>query len=283
MNSKYAWGWACLLLMSCSPSPDKLYAEANTLFAAGNYKEAVPLYEEIQQRDANNVNVYPKLTISYAMIGDWSKCSQYAKLSIERQADFYEVYEEAANCQLQLKKPEQALELYQEALKKYPDRYEMKEEAGLLQYKQKKYSEAAKTFQELAKAVPNNRDFAYNAAVAFEQLKQPQTAEKYYKQIVKYDPTYANAWFGLAQLAQEQGKTSQAIDYYKKTLDNRSDHLSALLNLAQVEEGPQPKDALKHWKMYLVLAESTHQDAKFITKAKDHIRRLEGGPPPTKR
>jgi len=53
------------------------------------------------------------------------------------------------------------------------------------------------------------------------------------------------------------------------------------LNLAQVEEGVDAKAALKYWKMYLILAESTHQDAKFITKAKDHIRHLEGGPAPS--
>lgn len=281
MNSKYLFGIALLLLAGCRPSPDKVYAEANAFFAAGNYKDAVPLYEELQVRDANNVNIYPKLTISYASLRDWSKCADYAKMAIERQADFFEVYQQAVTCQLQLKKPDQALSLYYEALKKYPDRDEMKEDAAVLEFKQKHFPQAVKLFQELAKSVPENPDYAYNAAATFEQIGKPDMAEKYYKQVIQYNPMHENAFFGLGNLAQKRGDNAHAIEYYQKALKIRPDHQSALLNLAQLQEKSEPQQALKHWKLYLVLAKATHQDKKFITKAQEHIRSLEGGSPPT--
>lgn len=279
MNSKfYLLAVTGLLLLSaCGSTNDELYQQANEFFSRAEYQKALPIYEQLELKDANNINLNPKLALSYAYTGNWEKCVEYGHKALKNQGDFFEVYDKLARCHEELKQDDQALDVYREGIKKYTDRYPFLERAASLFYRQKKYEESARAYISLVKASPRDMDYNYNAAVSLEQMGKYKLAKQYYQHVLKLQPKHSNAYFGLGSVAEKENQPQVAMDYYRKALNINKNHLSALLNLSQLEEKFHDPHALQDWKDYLKLAKKRKQPEKFIQEAQKHIQILEGG------
>ncbi len=268
----------CILaLTACNPSPEQIYAQANTLFAKGDFAGARPLYEELLVRDPNNLNAYTKLAVVYSHLKQWSQCVQYAHQAIDLKAEIYEVYYHGSFCHARLNQQKQALDLLETALKKFPDRKDLKEEAAFLYFQQKNNVKASKLFKELSDQEKSHTDYAFSAGTTFEAAGQLDQAENYYRRTLENDPKNANASYGLGSVFEKRGENEIAMGYYEKAIKLRPDHLSALLNLAQLQEKSQPKAALVTWKNYLNLARQKNQSQNFIKQAEQRIKALGGG------
>ena len=266
-----------LLLTACGPTADEVYQEANRHFASENFKAAIPIYEQLLIRDANNLNVHAKLAIAYGRTGDWAKCADSGTAALANKVELYEIYLQTGHCFEQLKQPAQALDMYGQGQKKFPDRLDLTERVALLHYQQKQFPQASALFKELSDAAPGNAEYAYNAASVLEAQKQYDVAETYYRRVLEHDPKHANASFGLGSVFEKRGEDEIALGFYEKALKYNPAHLSALLNLAQLQEPRQPRKALESWKSYLKLAQEGKQPEKFIRQAQERIRILEGG------
>lgn len=271
--------FTALLLSSCQPSSHQLFETANQHFANQAYENAIPLYETLLVKDSGNINIYPKLAISYAYTSNWERCTHFAEMAFEKGVDYFALYESAVKCYDAQGKADKARALYQEGLKKYPDRYEYELEYGLFEFSQKNLAEAAVIFERLSRLNPKNEDFAYNAAATFEAMEQTDKAEAYYRQVLEHHPDHANASYGLGSLYDKRNQPDIAIGFFEKALKYHPQHLSALMNLARLQETRVPQEALKTWQKYLSLAEQNQQPTEFIKQAKEHIKRLGGGAP----
>lgn len=270
---------AIILLSSCQASSTQLFETANQHFANQAFEEAIPIYESLLIKDSGNVNIYPKLAISYAYAGNWERCTHYGKMAFDKGVDYFALYDSVVKCYDAQGQADQARSLYQEGLQKYPDRYEYKLEYGLFEFSQQNLPKAAEIFEHLSQINPQNEDFAYNAAATFEALEQLDKAETYYRQVLEHHPDHANASYGLGSLYDKRKQPDIAIGFFEKALKYHPQHLSALMNLARLQEAKTPQEALKTWQKYLALAEKNQQPEQFINQAKEHIQRLGGGAP----
>lgn len=56
-----------------TPDPDSLYAEAGALYAAHQYGQAIPLFEQVVEVDPRNANAFALLGGSYFQLGDYPR------------------------------------------------------------------------------------------------------------------------------------------------------------------------------------------------------------------
>jgi tetratricopeptide (TPR) repeat protein len=282
MSSKslrFLLGLSIVIGLAACQNNAKRYEEANQYFAAQAYELAIPIYESLLLKDSNNINLYPKLAISYAYAGDWDKCISYAKQAFEKKADLYQLYEITVKCHDAKGEVQEAKTLFEEGIAKYPDRQEFQMQYAQFRFQLKEFLPAAETFARLSDKDPKNTDYAYNAAASFESADVLDKAESFYRRVLSEDPRHANANFGLGSLYDKQKQAEKAIFFFEEALKENPQHLSALMNLARLQETKVPQEALKTWQKYLSLAEQNQQPEKFINQAKEHIKRLGGGAP----
>ena len=158
MSFKHFFLVACCLaaLGACKENPDKLFTEASTAFSEERYEQALPIYEKLLEKQFKNPNLYAKLGISYAYVGEFQKCTEYVQRALEANIDYYELYDVGTICYENLNQPEKAMAWYKEGMAKFPDRYEFKNRAGLLAFNNKEANQAMVWFMELAEKNPKN-------------------------------------------------------------------------------------------------------------------------------
>lgn len=265
-------------LSACAPSFDKRFEEGTQLYQNGKYKEAISIFEELRERDASNINLYPKLTVAYAETGNWEKCIHFGQTSLEKGADFFEVYAQLIQCNFKNNQVPAALDYYNEALKKYPDRKDFGRDIGTNLLKYQQHEAAAQILAPLAQSSTTDENLHYYTGLAYEKSGKLEQAESFYRSALAINDHHSNSFFGLASIYENQGKIDEAITEYKKAVEYDTDHLSALLNLAQLQEKKSPEEAVVSWKLYITAAKEKDPDSSFLAHAKTYVEKAEGGP-----
>ncbi|MGE3724090.1 MAG: tetratricopeptide repeat protein [Candidatus Sericytochromatia bacterium] len=266
------------LLSACSPSAEQLYEQANAHFAKDQFEEAIPLYEQLQLKDANNTSALAKLTMSYSFIRLWQKCTDAGEQAFERKIDLMELYLRVGDCYENQNQIKQALKTYQEGIKRYPDVMDLKEKAAPLLFAEGQYVQAADYYKLLAVAYPEREDFLLNIGYSLDKQKAYAEAESYFNKVLAINSQESNALYGLASLYEHQNQIPKAISFYTQTLKLNPNHLSALYNLAQLyEQNNQKSEAVKTWKTYIQAAKGKPNQKAFLAKAETQLKQLQGG------
>ncbi|PIQ24332.1 hypothetical protein COW36_24070 [bacterium (Candidatus Blackallbacteria) CG17_big_fil_post_rev_8_21_14_2_50_48_46] len=278
MKSKLLIGFSSLALVACSPSAQQLYEEANAHFIKNQFEEAIPLFEQVQLKDANNSAALAKLAMSYAYTQQWQKCSETGEQAFARKLDLLQLYLQVSECFAMQKKADKALSLLQEGLKRYPGDQDLKERAAMLLFGKGDYALSVSYFKELSEQLPEREDFLTNIAYGYEKLKKYAEAESYFQKVLAINAQDANAFYGLGNLFEHQNQISKAIDHYQKAIKANGSHLSALYNLAQLYEQEKMKtEAIATWKKYIEVAKGQPSQKSFLDKAIARLKKLEGG------
>ena len=113
------------------------------------YKEAIAEFQKVDRSDTNYINALYELSYSCYADSQFTKSIEYAKLGMNLFPQKYATYSmQAANSMDELDRNEEALKLYEEAIKKNPLSYILYFNEGVVNFKLKKYEEAKKNMQQ---------------------------------------------------------------------------------------------------------------------------------------
>ena len=113
------------------------------------YKEAIETYKMIDRSDTNYVDALYELSYSYYVDSQFEKSLEYARLGMKLfPQKNTQLSMQAANSLDDLKRPNEAIKLYDSALIRNPQGYLLYFNKGVLNYNSKKYEEAKKNMQQ---------------------------------------------------------------------------------------------------------------------------------------
>lgn len=190
---------------------------AEFFFRKEFYADAVEVFGELAESDAENSEIYQKIGYCHQMMDD-DKAALMAYLRADMIfPDSAWTIRRIAQCYRRLKQPELALEYYMRFDKMSPDNLNIILNIGHCYLEKKDYNEALKYYFK-ADYIDNStskswRPIAWCSFLAgkFEQ------AERYYQKIVEQSPT-AQDWMNAGHVAWSVRQQAKALEYYLKSL-----------------------------------------------------------------
>lgn len=121
----------------------------NTLHDNKEYQKAISEYQKINRSDTNYADAIYELSYSYYADSQFNKSLEYANLGMKLFPHKFSTFSmQAANCLDEPKKPDEALLLYDSALKRNPYSAILYFNKGIVNYRFERYDEAKKNFQQ---------------------------------------------------------------------------------------------------------------------------------------
>lgn len=118
---------------------------------------------------------------------------------------------------------------------------------------------------------PNAAGALVNLGTIAFRARKLRDAANYYQRAIEADPRYPLAHFNLGNVFDEMGKTETARGHYENAVALNPDYADAHFNLALIaERGSDNLRALKHWKAYLKLDNSS----AWAVQARKQLERL---------
>jgi tetratricopeptide (TPR) repeat protein len=125
----------------------------------GKMDEAIKLLEEARNLDPETINVSYELAIAYYTRNDYEKAKTLLESLLTRKDVFGTIYQVLGNCYDKLGKPDKAIEIYENGLKKFPNTAELYLELGTMHLAKKEYDKALGQYE---KGIEVNPGFASN-------------------------------------------------------------------------------------------------------------------------
>jgi len=168
---------------------------------------------------------------------------------------------------MKLKKYQEALICYQDAIKLDPNYSESHNNLGNVYKELNKYQEALACYQDAIKLNPKYAEAHYNLGTAFQELEEYYKAISSHQNAIKLNPNNEKFYYNLALAEIELGKYHSAIENYKKALSISADYTSAKHNLARLHLATENFSA--GWSDY-----EMRQDSEIVPQRVKNILKL---------
>ena len=139
----------------------------------GKYDQALARYDEALILDKNNLTALSEKAMTLESLKRYDEAIEISKLAISSHPDedLKNIYVSYANSLDHQKKPEAALKIYDEGLKKYPDYYHLYFNKGISLINSRQTEKALLAFQKSAQLNPNHSS-SFNALAALNRDKK---------------------------------------------------------------------------------------------------------------
>ena len=230
----------CLIIFACLLSTIGYAQENNPLINSGQliddgaklhdekkYKEAIEAYKKIDRSDTNYVHALYEISYSYYADSQFQKSLDYAKMGMKLFPQKYSMFSmQAANSLDDLKQPEEAIKLYDSALKRNPQGYLLHFNKGVLNYKMNKYEEAKKNMQQCLLINPYYSSAHYFLGSIYMNQGNLVPAMLAFKTYLLIAPTgryYVNTITAMNNISKV---TDEVLGYVKNKPANKEDNFS---------------------------------------------------------
>ena len=133
------------------------------------------------------------------------------------------------------------------------------------------HDEAIQTYVQVLELEPDHAAAHINLGTLYYNRQDFAASEKHYRLAVASDPRYALAYFDLGNVLDETGRIDEAVGAYKSAIRLAPTYADAHYNLALAyERQREPRQALRHWKIYLKLDSS----GPWAVHARNQIARI---------
>lgn len=193
-------------------------SKALTFMKNRNVKQAISVLREFEKKDdATDAMAHASTNLSflYFLEQEYRNAERYADTALRVDKFNEKAYVNKGNCLFVNGKPEQAKEMYTEALECQADCIEAIYNLGLLSKHEDDPEGALVKFEQLNSMVPNQAEVVYQIAHCHELLGNLRDAEEKYKTILKsLMPSDAGVYARLAAVFAQQGDDVQAHQHY---------------------------------------------------------------------
>lgn len=189
----------------------------------------------------NLINKYPESYIGHKTLADLYE--KEGKYSIA--VDEYIRANELNNKDIRLnykiglllnkdERPEEAITVLQDLLKKKPEYYEATNLLGEILYSNERYKEAINVYMNALRYHPGNYDLYYNLGMVYTMVNDFQRAKEFYQKAAEINSLLYNAKLSLGQIALIAGDLEEAEEYFKESVKGEDVEAGSYYYLAQV-------------------------------------------------
>jgi tetratricopeptide (TPR) repeat protein len=114
-------------------------------------------------------------------------------------------------CELESSAPHEAIDAYEQALRKDPGHTDALLNLGRLHHEMRRFPEAEACFARVLRTHPGHATAAYNLGVVLEDVERREESEEAYRLALRLDATLREAHFNLARLLERRGDKSGAL------------------------------------------------------------------------
>ena len=131
-------------------------------------------------------------------------------------------------------RPEEAITVLQDILKKKPEYYEATNLLGEILYSNERYKEAINVYMNALRYNPGNYDLYYNLGMVYTMVNDFQRAKEFYEKAAEINSLLYNAKLSLGQIALISGDLDEAEQYFKESLKGEDVEAGSYYYLSQV-------------------------------------------------
>jgi tetratricopeptide (TPR) repeat protein len=116
----------------------------------GDYEGAIKIYDEVIKKDPHFFLAYYEKSLTLLAAGKYQDCADISKELLKqfpKENELLKVYCNYGTAMDYLEKPEEALKIYSEGIKKFPDNYNLYFNRGVTEYIQKDIEKATEDFK----------------------------------------------------------------------------------------------------------------------------------------
>ena len=131
-------------------------------------------------------------------------------------------------------RPEEAITILQDMLKKEPENYNATNLLGEILYTQERYKEAINVYMTALRYHPGNYDLYYNLGMVYTMTNDFQRAKEFYQKAAEINSLLYNAQLSIGQIALIAGDLDEAEQYFKESLKGEDVEAGSYYYLSQV-------------------------------------------------
>ena len=131
-------------------------------------------------------------------------------------------------------RPEEAITVLQDILKKKPEYYDATNLLGEILYSNERYKEAINVYMNALRYNPGNYDLYYNLGMVYTMVNDFQRAKDFYEKAAEINSLLYNAKLSLGQIALISGDLDEAEQYFKESLKGEDVEAGSYYYLSQV-------------------------------------------------
>ena len=131
-------------------------------------------------------------------------------------------------------RPEEAIAVLQDILKKKPEYYDATNLLGEILYSNERYKEAINVYMNALRYNPGNYDLYYNLGMVYTMVNDFQRAKEFYQKASEINSLLYNAKLSLGQIALIAGDLEEAEQYFKESLKGEDVEAGSYYYLSQV-------------------------------------------------
>jgi tetratricopeptide (TPR) repeat protein len=210
-----------------SDSAKEFYDKGRGFVFAGEYKKALPYFEEAVKKDPRNAEFYLIIGFCMGELGRHSEAIECYKQAIRIKPDYASAHYQIGAAYYKLGRYPEAIECNKQAIRIKPDFGQAQYNLGTVYYKLGRYSEAIDAYKEAIRIEPDDALAHNNLGVTYADLRRYPEAIEYCKQAIRIEPDFAMAHYNLGGFYADFGRHSEAIECYKQAIRIKPDFAEA--------------------------------------------------------
>ena len=152
------------------------------------YSAAIPILENLVNRNPQNTSYYDWLLRSYLMISDLPRADSLVSEMLRRQPDFPHFQIGKANILYRQGQEKEALQLWEKILVQNPDNLNLYAQVANAMIENRLWDEAVLTYQKAIKSFPDATNFYLNIANLYKNRLMYLEATEYYLRYLAVQP-----------------------------------------------------------------------------------------------
>jgi len=222
------------LASQIKPKELKAFQQAQVLLSQNNAQAAKDTLLAYSRKNKTGLDTKFLLCMCNAILGNFQEAIEPATLLVKQQAKNIEYLKLLGSLYHSLKKYEQAIPLFERALKINSGDFQTLSNIGSSLIEIKKYDEAESYLKKSLAIQPNQPDALTNYGLLLQANTKLDDAINLHKKALQYSPDHNTALYNLAFALNEKGEFEASINNYLKVLNTSPNHVRALCDIAYV-------------------------------------------------
>ena len=215
------------------------------------------------------INKYPESYIGHKTLAEVYEKEERYSVAVDEYIRASELNKKETNLNFKIaqllnkdERPEEAITILQDLLKKTPESYEATNLLGEILYSQERYKEAINVYMTALRYHPGNYDLYYNLGMVYTMANDFQRAKEFYQKAAEINSLLYNAKLSIGQIALIAGDLEEAEQYFQESLKGEDVEAGSYYYLSQVAMLKGEKDKAAN---YMNIA--VELDPKIYNKA----------------
>ena len=229
------------------PSPDQMKT-IFSLYNSGEMRKAEQACKKVLEHYPKALTVYPLLGAALIRQGQAEQALKVYDQAIKLKPDFAEVYNNRGIALQNLGRTKEAIKNYRRAIEFKPDYAEAYYSCGIALQNLGRMEAAIRSYQRAIQLKPDYAKAYFNCGNALKGLGRMEAAIKSYDQAIELKPDYVDACYNRGNALKELGQTAKAIKSYERAIQLKPDYAEAYSNRGNaLKELGQMQKALKSY------------------------------------